>query len=449
MDRRLAHRRSDPRASGGHARRRLVRPRRPPRRRAGQGPDADRREGRDQRRDGRLPARRLPGGGHRRHGAVPSRAAASTGRRRRPAGAPSSLVVNGPIRHQLGMSSAHSALAGPDRASVCIGRAVRLVLRNLLDVRPGELDRSTLGHPGKLSWCVAEDEEGAHPWLPLAAERGVPDGVSAVTAFAASGPRQIMNEWTTDPVEILATVVAEIKATMLHYSIWAGNYAVVFPPQLCAVFHRAGWSKADVRRFVYEHAVVQRSDWEAVGKAAVVSDANRHRRVPRPAVPRPPAGGGGGRRGRRLRRRHPAVARPQVGRRHRADRRVRRLLSDRSPVDHRAPPRPRPDRLAAVARPRPVTLVGATVGILSNGKANTRPFFDHLERAAPPAVAGGRGRPPHQGELLGARRARADRRGRSLGGHVRRRRRLRQLLVVQSARRRERRTGRDTGGRRS
>ena len=142
------------------------------------------------------------------------------------------LVVNGPVRQQLGMSSAHSVLAGPDRASVCIGRAVRLVLRNLLEVRPGELDRSTLGHPGKLSWCLAEDEEGGAPWLPLGTERGAPEGVSSVTAFAASGPRQIMNEWTTDPAEVLATVVAEIKATMLHYSIWAGNYAVVFPPQL-------------------------------------------------------------------------------------------------------------------------------------------------------------------------------------------------------------------------
>ena len=29
---------------------------------------------------------------------------------------------------------------------------------------------------------------------------------------------------------------------------------------------------------------------------------------------------------------------------------------------------------------RPVTLTGATVGFLSNGKNNTRQFFDHLER---------------------------------------------------------------------
>jgi hypothetical protein len=85
-----------------------------------------------------------------------------------------------------------------------------------------------------------------------------------------------MNEWTTDPVELLATVVAEIRATMLHYSIWAGNYALVLPPQLRRVFHDAGWSKADVRAFVHEHAVVTRADWERVGKGAVVDDRNRH-----------------------------------------------------------------------------------------------------------------------------------------------------------------------------
>ena len=33
----------------------------------------------------------------------------------------------------------------------------------------GGIDRSTLGHPGKLSICIAEDEEGS-PWEPLAVE---------------------------------------------------------------------------------------------------------------------------------------------------------------------------------------------------------------------------------------------------------------------------------------
>lgn len=187
------------------------------------------------------------------------------------------VVVSGPIRLQLGMSSAHSALAAPDPASAVIGRAVRLVLRNLLEARPGELDRSTLGHPGKVSWCVAEDEEGAAPWLTLAEERGVPRDTSAVTVFAASGPRQVLNEWTRQPEEVLATIAAEMRANLLHYSIWAGDYVVVIPPQLRAVFHDAGWSKADVRRFLHEAACVRRAEWEGVGKSAVVSEANRER----------------------------------------------------------------------------------------------------------------------------------------------------------------------------
>lgn len=187
------------------------------------------------------------------------------------------VVVSGPIRRQLGMTSAHSALGNADRASLVIGRAVRLVLRNLLDVRPGELDRATLGHPGKISWCVADDEEGARPWLSLGEERGMPPDTSSVTVFAAGAPRQVMNEWTTDPAEVLATVAAEMRASMLHYSIWPGNWAVVFPPQLRTVFHEAGWTKADVREWLWQHARVRRGDWESVGKASVVSDANRDR----------------------------------------------------------------------------------------------------------------------------------------------------------------------------
>ncbi len=181
------------------------------------------------------------------------------------------LVVNGPIRTQLGMDGTFNALAASDRASTCIGRAVRLVLANLLDVRPGEIDRSTLGHPGKISYCIAEDEENS-PWPSLAEERLGDPHVSAVTAMAAMGPRQLMNEWTTLPEEILDTFVAEIKANMVHYSIWSGNYAVVIPPQLRQHFAVAGWSKADIRSYVFEHARVKRSDWAACGKASIVGD---------------------------------------------------------------------------------------------------------------------------------------------------------------------------------
>jgi hypothetical protein len=181
------------------------------------------------------------------------------------------IVVNGPIRLETGMSGSFNALASSDRATTSIGRAIRLILCNLLDARPGDVDRSTLGHPGKISYCIAEDEEHTS-WQPLAEERGIPKHASAVTVLAAGAPRQLMNEWTTRPEEILDTYVAEMKANMRHYSIWPGNYAIVVPPQLRAHFEKAEWSKADVREYLYRHARIRRSEWAQCGKGAVVGE---------------------------------------------------------------------------------------------------------------------------------------------------------------------------------
>jgi hypothetical protein len=192
-------------------------------------------------------------------------------------------VINGPIREELGMSSSFNVLGSSDRATTVIGRALRLILGNLLDVRPGEIDRSTLGHPGKLSYCIAEDEDES-PWTSLAEDRGVPREASAVTVLAAGAPRQLMNEWTTKPEEILDTFCAEIKANMRHYSIYPGNYVIVVPPQLRAHFKDAGWSRKDIQKYVFENARIHRREWAEVGKANVVGKRGEQEY---PALPDP------------------------------------------------------------------------------------------------------------------------------------------------------------------
>jgi len=179
------------------------------------------------------------------------------------------IVVNGPIREELGMSGTFSVLGSGNRANTVIGRAVRLTLINLLDFRPGKGDRATLGNPGKISFCLPEDEENS-PWESLAEERGMPKEASAVTVMATMAPRQIMNEWTTVPEEILDTFIAEMKANMRHYSIYPGNYVIIVPPQLRVHFANAGWSKQDIQRYVFEKARVRRGDWADCGKGAIV-----------------------------------------------------------------------------------------------------------------------------------------------------------------------------------
>ncbi|MBH97449.1 MAG: hypothetical protein CMM56_03250 [Rhodospirillaceae bacterium] len=181
------------------------------------------------------------------------------------------MVVNGPIRKDLNMNSTFNVLGNSDRASAVIGRSIRLVLNNILDIRSGGLDRSTLGHPGKFSYCVAEDEEGSG-WIPLAQQLGGTPDLSTVTVLAAGSPRQIMNEWTSDPEEILETFAAEIRANMLHYSVWGGNYVIIIPKQLRDRIENAQWSKSDVQQFIYKKARVKKYHWRQVGKNSLVKD---------------------------------------------------------------------------------------------------------------------------------------------------------------------------------
>jgi hypothetical protein len=179
------------------------------------------------------------------------------------------IVVNGPIRTALGMNATHNVLGNASRANATIGRAIRLLLINVLECIPGQLDRSTLGHPGKFTFCIAEDEEDS-PWTPLAQERGVAAGASGVTVMACESPHQVMNEWTKDPEELAETFAAEIRHNMLTYSIWAGNYAVVIPKQIRELFVAAGWQKQDIREYIFRSARVVRREWATVGKKNIV-----------------------------------------------------------------------------------------------------------------------------------------------------------------------------------
>lgn len=183
-------------------------------------------------------------------------------------GAAPMIIVNGPIRSAIGMNATHNVFANSSRANASIGRSVRLMLLNVLGGIPGQLDRSTLGHPGKFTFCLAEDEDDSG-WTPLAQERGMPVGTSAVTVFSVESPRQIMNEWTHDPKEIVESYAAAVRSNMLEYSIWEGNYAMVVAKQHRDIFDAAGWSKQTIREYMFDRCQVQRKQWRDVGKAAI------------------------------------------------------------------------------------------------------------------------------------------------------------------------------------
>jgi hypothetical protein len=160
------------------------------------------------------------------------------------------MLVNGPIARRLGINAGDNLFGPGFRANATIGRAIRLVMRNVTGSRPGELDRAALGHGGKYSYCIAENETDS-PWPPFHATRGLRPEQDAVTVFAALAPHQYYNQVSSSPEGLLATACAQMRISAS--TGWRAEYALVFAGEHQKVFKDAGWSREDVQRHVWEH----------------------------------------------------------------------------------------------------------------------------------------------------------------------------------------------------
>jgi len=165
------------------------------------------------------------------------------------------LIVNGPVAARLGINAAGNALGQGARANAVIGRAVRLALQNIGGARPGREDRATQGHPGKYSYCVAENE-AASPWAPLSVERGFAREDSTVTVCGSEAPHNV-NDHASNTAEGIAATVAGTAAIVGHNNVYLGGEPlVVLGPEHAATVAAAGWTKDDFKRAVWERAQV-------------------------------------------------------------------------------------------------------------------------------------------------------------------------------------------------
>ena len=164
------------------------------------------------------------------------------------------LIVNGPIARRLGIHAGGNVLGQGARANAVIGRALRLILQNVGGARPGKEDRATHGHPGKYSYCLAENE-AASPWEPLSTERGFA-GESTVTVCGSEAPHNINDHASTTPSAIVATV-SSVAATVGSNNIYLGGEPLVLlGPEHAATAASTGWSKDEFKRQVWEHSAV-------------------------------------------------------------------------------------------------------------------------------------------------------------------------------------------------
>jgi hypothetical protein len=164
------------------------------------------------------------------------------------------VIINGPIARELGVNAGHSALGSGTHANATIGRAVRLALVNIGGAIPGRGDMATYGSPAKYSYCAAENE-AASPWEPLHVERGFPLEASTVTVIAAEPPHNINDHESLSAEGVLKTIAGNLSIPGLN-DIYqpVSEPVVLFGPEHAATVAAAGYSKADVRKYLHEHA---------------------------------------------------------------------------------------------------------------------------------------------------------------------------------------------------
>jgi hypothetical protein len=164
------------------------------------------------------------------------------------------VIVNGPVAKELDINSGHNAFGPGWQANATIGRAVRLSLLNIGGATPGIGDMSTFGSPQKYSYFVAENEEG-NPWEPLHVERGFPREASTVTVIGCEGPHNVNDHESQSGEGILMTIAGTLATTGANDIYYPESEPlIVFGPEHAATVARDGFSKADVRRFLFEHA---------------------------------------------------------------------------------------------------------------------------------------------------------------------------------------------------
>ncbi|MFV0294932.1 MAG: hypothetical protein ACK5JT_02295, partial [Hyphomicrobiaceae bacterium] len=164
------------------------------------------------------------------------------------------IVVNGPIAKALGINSSFGALGPGWHGNASIGRALRLVMNNIGGGWPGCVSFAGLGHAGRYTMCLAEDEAKT-PWLPLHVQQGLARETSAVTLFRAETAINV-----TGGLDEIASVMG--SAASAFQIMWSGIATVIMSPATANLLHAKGLSKDDAADWLWRHGRWPTDQWK-------------------------------------------------------------------------------------------------------------------------------------------------------------------------------------------
>jgi hypothetical protein len=176
-------------------------------------------------------------------------------------GAAQVVVINGPIRKEIGVHC-YSGCFGPGfRANATIGRALRLVIRNVCRAIPGFLDRASFSWPLRYSFCFGENEE-ASAWVPLHVQRGYRPEQSTATVISIMKFQPASDLTSRGPEGILDSLVRNARTSGVGGDQWLGddhNVMFVFGTEHHRFFIEAEWSKERMQQYLWPRLFAETS----------------------------------------------------------------------------------------------------------------------------------------------------------------------------------------------
>lgn len=162
------------------------------------------------------------------------------------------VIVSGPAVQRYGFEHESNALGANNRANATVGRFAQMA-RYFCGRGGGTMQsHGTMGHPGRLTFCVAEHPETA--WGPFHTQLGIDSELPVVSIMAAEGPNSVNNHYAETGELVLETIADTLRHFgSTNYYYHSGRYIIVICPDHLDLV-AAAFTRDQARHYLYEHA---------------------------------------------------------------------------------------------------------------------------------------------------------------------------------------------------
>ena len=180
------------------------------------------------------------------------------------------VFVNGPVRHELGLPFEAGCFGGVAGPAPAIGRALRLLMRNVGGQVVGMSSKSVFGQPARVAGIVVGEWEERSPWAPLSERKGAGAGVSAVTVHGCTGTIDVADitaDSGADLLEVIGKSLALMGSNAFIGAHHGAEILVCIAPPWAELIAAGFPSVEDVQERLHAHAALPVDWWPAKHRA--------------------------------------------------------------------------------------------------------------------------------------------------------------------------------------